>query len=202
MNNKTRNNKKKKKTTRKNMRGGTWYGLASGPVGCSWQGGSPSTWPGVAGKVGQSNYYQLSPNGVPAGYFDPPISSSNVMKMKGGSKNRKYKKTRKGKRRKNVGSTRRKKGGCGCSTRPMIGGTGLIRSRIFPADFVNAYRSVVNAPSRWMNMWGGVEQPANINVSPTNQPIDKPVIPNIKVGSRIPSGQTSTSAKSYVTSSV
>ena len=196
---------RKRKLSRKNMRGGTWYGLASGPVGCSWKGNNPSSWPGVSGKVGQSNYYQLSPNGSPTGYFDPAVSSSNIMKMKGGRKKTKYKIKKKGKGKKikyGKSNKRKKKGGCACASIPMTGGSGLVRNRFFPADFVNAYRSVVNAPSKWMNDWSGKSQPANLNSSPTHQPIDNMKVPEFQVGSRISPGQTSTSAKNYVTSTV
>ena len=63
-------------------RGG--YGPGAGPVGYAWNGGDVGSWPGVYASQGGdtngavwSNHYALSPGGVPAGPFDPPISSTN-----------------------------------------------------------------------------------------------------------------------------
>lgn len=189
-----------RKKTRKHMRGGTWKGVASGPVGFSWQGGETSSWPGVAGVDGQSNHYPVSKYGVPTGNFELPVSTSNIMK---GGKKRRSKRCRSKKRRRR---RRSRRGGCGCSSsadalsssRKMHGGSGLIRGRLFPSDLVNAYRGIVNTPSRWMNTYSGNPQPANLNVSPTSQPINNTKMPHLDIGGRIGQGQTSTSARSFV----
>jgi len=53
-------------------RGG--YGPGATPYGSPYTAGNSSSWPGVAGNAGQSNYIARSPNGVPSGY---PISADS-----------------------------------------------------------------------------------------------------------------------------
>jgi hypothetical protein len=203
-----------RRARRKTMRGGTWRGKAAGPVGLAWNGGDVSSWPGKAGLDGQSNYIPLSKEGVPSGNFELPVSTSNI--MKGGKKKRcncksncncnckckhkKHGRTSRAKRGKSRrGKSRRgrgRRGGCGCGSSSPIqtGGSGLVRGRLFPEDLVNAYRGIVNAPSRWMNTWGGLSQPANLNVNPSHQPIDKTDPLQFKVGSRISPSDNTTSS--------
>lgn len=183
---------------KKTMKGGTWKGKAAGPVGIAWNGGDISSWPGMAGVDGQSNYIPLSRVGVPSGNFEPPLSSSNI--MKGGSlKKNKHKASRKKRvrfsRRLKRKPTRKRRGGCGCGSSLQLGGGGLVRGRLFPEDLVNAYRGIVNAPSRWINTWSGFKQPANLNVNPSHQPIDKINPLQFKVGSRINPTQNVTSSR-------
>jgi len=54
------------------------YGPGAGPLGFAWVGKDIGTWPGAAGVPGQSNFFPLSKVGVPAGPFDPPISTRNM----------------------------------------------------------------------------------------------------------------------------
>ena len=75
------------------------------------------------------------------------------------------------------------------------GSGGLIRSRLFPTEVVNLTRNFLSAPRKLIDSWGGYEQPANLDFNPTNQPINKVTIPQLKVGSRILSGETKTSVK-------
>ena len=183
---------------RKTMKGGTWLGKAAGPVGIAWNGGDVKSWPGKAGIDGQSNYIPLSKVGVPCGNFEPPQSTSNI--MKGGKKKKCKSKHKKYSRRSRVNRRRSKRrrrgGGCGCNS-PLLqaGGSGLVRGRMFPENLVNAYRGIVNAPSRWMNTWSGFKQPANLNVNPAHQPINKSEPLQFKVGSRISPSENITSSR-------
>ena len=76
------------------MIGGMVSSPASGPVGYSWNGGNPASWPGVASNHGtntnnvtMSNHFKTSPTGIAVGGVDPYSGSSN---MSGG----KYKKNK------------------------------------------------------------------------------------------------------------
>jgi hypothetical protein len=66
-------NRRHKRSSRR-MRGG--FGAGAGPLGFAWVGKDVNTWPGAAGVDGQSNFLPLSPNGVPAGAFNPPENTS------------------------------------------------------------------------------------------------------------------------------
>ena len=55
-------------------RGG--YGPGATPYGAPYTAGNSSSWPGVAGNAGQSNYIALSPDGNPSG--NPIPSQSNA----------------------------------------------------------------------------------------------------------------------------
>ncbi|MAC41669.1 MAG: hypothetical protein CMJ05_07755 [Pelagibacterales bacterium] len=77
------------------MIGGMVSSPGSGPVGYSWNGGNPTSWPGVAASNGtntnsatMSNHFKTSPNGIAVGGADPYSGSSN---MNGGKKNKKQK---------------------------------------------------------------------------------------------------------------
>ena len=206
-----------KKMSRKSMRGGTWKGhSAPSRVGCSWNGYNVNRWPGIAGVPGQTNYLELSKNGVPSGATTLPVSTSNM--MMGGRRTRRYGKGKgKGKRKslhrraskkmhKRKNKTRRHRnkrsrrhrrtrgGGCGCaSPMGMTGGSGLIRGRLAPEQLVNAYRSIIHAPSKFINTWGGLQQPANLTATPTYQPaLDNQKMPRMAVGSKIPTSAMST----------
>ena len=75
-NHKTKKHQKhhnKRRNHKKTYKGG--FGPGACPVGFPWQAGNIGSWPGVAGVPGQSNYLELSKVGVPAGPFDPPLSS-------------------------------------------------------------------------------------------------------------------------------
>lgn len=197
-----------RKMSRKSMRGGTWKGPAtSARVGCSWNGNNVNTWPGVSGLMGQTNHLELSKNGVSAGAAPLPVSTSNI--MMGGRRTRRY---GKGKHRRVSSHTRRRKGkshkrghkkrrrtrsrrggSCCGNMGCMTGGSGLVRGRLFPAQLVNAYRSVIHAPSKFINEWGGLKQPANLTATPTYQPLlDNQKMPRMAVGSRISRGDMST----------
>lgn len=52
-----------------------------GPVGYSWDGGKPSTWPGVKGVDGMSNHFPVSRYGVSPGGVDPAVPTNG---QKGG----------------------------------------------------------------------------------------------------------------------
>jgi len=75
------------------MVGGMVSSPAAGPVGYSWNGGNPSSWPGVSASQGtttnnitMSNHFKTSPNGISVGGVDPYSGSSH---MNGGKKNKK-----------------------------------------------------------------------------------------------------------------
>jgi len=81
------------------MIGGMVSSPASGPVGYSWNGGNPASWPGVASNNGtntnnvtMSNHLKASPNGIAVGGVDPYSGSSP---MSGG----KYRKNKKNKQK-------------------------------------------------------------------------------------------------------
>ena len=74
----------KKKSMRRmhRMRGGS--GVPNGPVGYSWNGGNPATWPGVEASKGMdtqgmamSNHFALSKNGVLVGGIEPARSTKD-----------------------------------------------------------------------------------------------------------------------------
>ena len=179
-----------RKTAKRHMRGGKWGGNGvPARVGCSWNGGNLNRWPGVAGVSGQTNYLELSKNGVAVGGSQLPVSTS---KMMGGRHCSKKHRATTGKRRR-----RSRRGGCGCAS-AMTGGSGLTRGRLFPEQLVNAYRSVIHAPSKFINEWGGFNQPANLTAAPTYQPaLDDQKMPRMAVGSRI-SGQAMSTATGTV----
>lgn len=207
-----------RKMSRKSMRGGTWNGpSAPARVGCSWNGDNVNRWPGVAGFQGQTNHLELSKNGVSAGAATLPVSTSNMMmggrrtrrhgKCKGKKKNKSFRRraSKRMHRRKNKSSRRSNKrsrrhrrtrggGDCGCTPHMgMTGGSGLVRGRLFPAQLVNAYRSVMHAPTKFINTWGGLQQPANLTATPTYQPaLDDQKMPRMAVGSKIPTSSMST----------
>ena len=150
--------------------------------------------PGAAGVPGQSNHYAHN-----QGVIDAPVSTSNTLpKVMSGGRRTRRKRRRCCKKRNNRKS---KRGGVGKNTgkrnviRQHGGSGGLIRSRLFPTEIVNLTRNVLHAPRKLMNSWGGYEQPANLDFNPTHQPIGKLTIPQLKVGSRILSGETKTSVK-------
>ena len=63
------------------------YGAGAGPLGYAWVGKDMSTWPGVAGVPGQSNFLPLSKLGVPTGGPELPENTSEanlVNSMQGG----------------------------------------------------------------------------------------------------------------------
>ena len=70
---KTKKHHKAKRHHKKSFKGG--FGPGACPVGFPWKGDNIGSWPGVAGVPGQSNYLELSKVGIPAGPFDPPLSS-------------------------------------------------------------------------------------------------------------------------------
>lgn len=70
---KTKKHHNKRKHHKRTYKGG--FGPGACPVGFPWQAGNIGSWPGAAGVPGQSNYLELSKVGVPAGPFDPPLSS-------------------------------------------------------------------------------------------------------------------------------
>jgi hypothetical protein len=75
------------------MIGGMVSSPASGPVGYSWNGGNPASWPGVASNnVTMSNHLKASPNGIAVGGVDPYSGSTQ---MSGG----KYRKNKKNKQK-------------------------------------------------------------------------------------------------------
>ena len=76
--------KKHRKSTRKSKRMCGGFGPGAGPLGYAWVGKDVSTWPGVAGVPGQSNFLPLSKDGVPAGLMDPAISTRNNVQGGGG----------------------------------------------------------------------------------------------------------------------
>jgi hypothetical protein len=71
-----RKSKRSRRKNKKTYKGG--YGPGAGPLGSAWIGKDINTWPGVAGVPGQSNFLPLSKVGIPAGPFDPPISTRNM----------------------------------------------------------------------------------------------------------------------------
>lgn len=118
--NKRNNKRKMTRNNKRKMRGG--FGRGSGPIGYPWKSDDASTWPGVKGIDSESNHLSLSKYGVPAGPFDPPISTTDLA-IKGGKR-----KTRKMCKRK---TSKRK-----TSKRKIKKGGGLI-----PQDLVNLGRS-------------------------------------------------------------
>ena len=197
---------KAKKKRHAGMRGGTWRGPSASPrVGCSWNGNNVNQWPGVAGVQGQTNYLALSKYGGAVGGVRLPVSTSNT--MTGGKRTRRYgkgkgrhkrvtrrRRGRKGKSHKRRRTRSRSGGSCCGNGQYMTGGSGLVRGRLFPAQLVNAYRSVIHAPSKFINEWGGLKQPANLTATPTFQPaLNNQKMPRMAVGSRISQGDMSTS---------
>ena len=55
-------------------RGG--YGPGAPPYGAPYTASNSSSWPGVAGNPGQTNYIAGSPVGIPSGKFQPPADSN------------------------------------------------------------------------------------------------------------------------------
>jgi hypothetical protein len=87
---KRRRTKRRRTKRRKIMRGG--YGPGANTVGYAYDGGNVGTWPGVYSSLlggntngmSMSNYYPLSPNGIPAGANFLPISTNNVYPVQTG----------------------------------------------------------------------------------------------------------------------
>lgn len=207
----TRNRKHKKVRVtskhRKCQRGGTWRGIASGPVGISWS-GNPKTWPGVASKNGitQSNHYPVSKYGVPAGLPDSPLSTSNLQggpihmtgggdchcSHKGGTRKAGTRKQKSMRRRQKLSRRRRHR---------QKGGS--IRNRLLPMDIVNTGRKILNSPAEVLNTWNGLEQPANLDPSPTSQPISKSENASLHLGgTKITSNDTQSQAPPSVNSAI
>lgn len=158
-NKKKSKNKSKKRQTRKQrmqgnrqvQKGGTrqvqkggnkgWgYGV---PVGAPLEQAYVSTW-------GKSNYYPLSPTGIPVGGNDPAIPSNPQFSFSGGAKKQGTKKQ---------GT---KKRGTKRNYKKQRGG-GLF------ADVTHAYRSVTNGVGRAFDTYNGNLSPANSYPSPTTQ---------------------------------
>ena len=139
--------KSKKYTKRKQHKGG--YGPGAGPVGYSWDGSRPISWPGVSlnnNGVTQSNHYMLSNKGIPSGLSDPPEPTN----QKGGRR-KMHKKLRSRKRR-------HQKGG------------GSITALV-PQDIVNVGRTVVGTLQDGVNSWKGTPENISFNPNPAYQPV-------------------------------
>lgn len=175
--------------------------VAAAQVGTALNYSDLDTLPGTAGKPGESNHYPYNTEVV-----EPPSSTSNTPPkvMSGGRRSRRKKhRGRKSQRRR----CRAKRGGVGskCGKKNTVkkrnyghqkgGSGGLIRSRLFPTELVNFTRSVLHSPRKFINTWGGYEQPANLDFNPAHQPINKVKMPQLRVGARISEGETKTAVK-------
>jgi hypothetical protein len=119
------------------MRGG--YGKGSGPVGSPWNGGDVGNWPGVQGSH-SSNFLPLSPTGVSAGNFDPPMPSNP--QFIGGVKHKRHIK---------------QKGGS-------------IATKLLPQDLVNFGRSLTGSVIGTYNKFQGVPRSNSSLPLPYDQP--------------------------------
>ena len=80
---KNSSHKRKKYSKARKMRGGMVSSPAASPVGYSWNGGSPDSWPGVEASKGldtkgstMSNHFAVSPNGIVTGGIIPMKQSA------------------------------------------------------------------------------------------------------------------------------
>jgi len=168
----TRTHKKRhnqRRTKHYRMRGG--YGTGAGPVGYSWYGSRPTTWPGVIAANGgntqgatMSNFYKLSPNGVAVGGAD--IAVPEVGQFGGRrSKNIRRRKSNKGKRGgKKITHKRKQKTSHRRMRRMYKGGFG-------PQELINFGRDLKYKLQGAVSSYMGDQQP--VNPSPLVQPIGK-----------------------------
>jgi hypothetical protein len=148
------------------MRGG--YGPGAGPVGYSWDGGKPMTWPGVIAANGgdtqgaaMSNFYKLSPNGIAVGGVDiavPEVGQFGGRKRR--TMRRKGKHSRKGGKR--MTHRRKPKASHRRMRRSYKGGFG-------PQELINFGRDLKYKLQGAVSSYMGDQQP--VNPSPLVQPI-------------------------------
>jgi hypothetical protein len=156
---------------------------ANGPLGKSFDGGNPESWPGVNGNASEhGNFFPYNSDKV----VDPPMQSNSLI---GGKKRRThkrdYKKSKKTKksRRKSLSkrskrqSNKRKYTGKRKSrgkkrgrraTKKMRGGS----SRdLIGMPVRNTYRNIVFGAGELVNNWNGKPTPISSDPNPLNQPL-------------------------------
>jgi hypothetical protein len=138
----TRKLRMQKGGNRQMQKGGKGWGYGT-PVGAPFEQAYVSTW-------GKSNYYPLSPTGIPVGGNDPAIPSNPQFSFSGGAKAR-------GSKARGAKARGAKK------TKRMMRGGGLF------SDFTDAYRTVWQGAGRMLDTYNGNLSPANSYPSPTSQ---------------------------------
>lgn len=156
-----------RRTKHHRMRGG--YGPGAGPVGYSWDGANPTTWPGVIAANGgdtqgatMSNFYKLSPNGVAVGGVDIAVPEVGQF---GGRRRRtvRHKKSNKNRRGGKKKSNRRK------SRRTHKKMKRVYKGGFGPQELINFGRDLKYNLQGAVSSYMGDQQP--VNPSPLVQPI-------------------------------
>jgi hypothetical protein len=160
---------------------------ANGPVGTSFDGGNPDSWPGVSGNASdQGNFFPYNSDKV----VDPPMQSNSLI---GGKKRRthkrNYKKSKKAKKstRKSLSKRSKSKSKRQSSKRKYIGkrkSHGKKRGRratkkmhggssrdLIGMPVRNAYRNIIFGAGELVNNWNGKPTPISSDPSPLNQPL-------------------------------
>jgi hypothetical protein len=173
-----RQNKRKNKTNKKTKQKGG-YGAGARPIGQSWEGGNPETWPGVAvanntlnmDGMTSSNHLAKSPYGIAVGGVEiakPGVSLELKKTMTGGT--RKYKKNLKKNNKRKTGKRMvRKQTKKHNKTKKRVH---KMKGGFFgPQSFLNFGHEIKYQTKGFFDNFMGNQQP--VNPSPLEQPINK-----------------------------